>query len=123
MQTTNWKDGLEEQENKLKEKLTERLMDKLANLSKSDSKKSNVGKGLGQTPAPATLDISSQWKDLRIADKKGNQVHEPFVELESQEPKIFKNQKVEQQMIMMELKDSLQDMLFVPTAIPTAGRQ
>ncbi|MED6121763.1 hypothetical protein PIB30_033199 [Stylosanthes scabra] len=57
------------------------------------------------TPAIATLDVSSQREELVIAVKKGNQIQEPYVELESQEPEIFKNQKVEQQMIRMQMKE------------------
>ncbi|MED6198178.1 hypothetical protein PIB30_063572 [Stylosanthes scabra] len=70
-------------------------MDKLANLSVTDPPKSDAGKGLGQPPATTFLGIFSQRRDLRIVDKKGTEVHELSVELETQEPEIFKKQDEE----------------------------
>ncbi|MED6110493.1 hypothetical protein PIB30_043490 [Stylosanthes scabra] len=88
--------GNEEQEKKRKEKLTEKLMDKLANLSMLDSRKSDVGKGTSQPPATTSMGIFSHRRDPGIVDKKWNEVQELQFELENQEPEIFKKQQVKE---------------------------
>ncbi|MED6221105.1 hypothetical protein PIB30_051206 [Stylosanthes scabra] len=70
-------------------------MDKLANLSVADPPKSDAGKGLGQAPVTTSLGIFSQRRDLRIVDKKWTEVQELSVEIETQEPEIFKKQNEE----------------------------
>ncbi|MED6195113.1 hypothetical protein PIB30_034954 [Stylosanthes scabra] len=83
----------EEQEKLLKEKLTEKLMDRLASLSMTDSMKLDIGKGRSHTPATVTLESPTSKGDIGTADKKGNEDHELSVELATQEPEIFRGRK------------------------------
>ncbi|MED6161019.1 hypothetical protein PIB30_056818 [Stylosanthes scabra] len=78
----------EDQERKRKEKLTERLMDKLANLPVTKHNSLDAGKGTSQSPEPITPGTSSQKRDLGSIDKKEYQVQEPSSELEKKEPEL-----------------------------------
>ncbi|MED6222654.1 hypothetical protein PIB30_066404 [Stylosanthes scabra] len=80
-------------ERKRKELLTERLMEKLSNLTMVDKSKSTIGESSGHTPATVALEIIPVRRGLKQADKKGINFQESLVELDTQVPKIFKGKK------------------------------